>query len=100
MISGLAQLFGEALVIPLQLLHFFCEGIAFRFAPLSPGRMSALRSRRQVPRWDEYKPSRRTKAPISRNSLGLVGLRQDMLLVLGGESPALGFELLGKEQEP
>jgi hypothetical protein len=30
---GLAQLFGEALLIQLQLLHFFCEGIAFRFRP-------------------------------------------------------------------
>src|ERR1022692_2790575 len=49
------------------------KGLRFDFGPrfcgVKPWRMPALRSRRQVTRWDEYKPSRRSKAPISRDFL-------------------------------
>ena len=49
--------------------------------------MPWLRSRRQLTRCQEYNPSQRRSAP--RNGRGAVGLLQNVLLILAGESAPL-----------
>ena len=65
---GLTQLLGQPLVVALQLLVLFGEGIALGFRSALPRRESLTNAgrsfRRHFVKCDEYRPSRRNKAPM------------------------------------
>ncbi len=83
---GVAELFCQALMVALQLLVLLGERITFAFgAALARGkawRTPALRSRRQVSRCEETKPSRRSKGNAGEE--GRKTLSFFMLIVLLG----------------
>ncbi len=66
---GFTQFLGQALVLPAKSLHLLVLRIAFRLGAALGGvkslRTPACRSRRQVTKCEECRPSRRSKAPMA-----------------------------------
>src|SRR6266851_7911771 len=66
------QFFAEVLILATQLLVFFVQGLRLdwgpRFCGVKACRIPAARSCRHVTRCEEYKPSRRSRAPMPPDS--------------------------------
>jgi hypothetical protein len=92
---GFAQLFGEALVLLVQLLNFFLDGIAFGLRPpllwsqgLADAGGALAPPGRQQRRIQSFAAEQCSDAA---GTFGLAGFRQDAVFVLGSEAAALGL---------